>query len=63
MKNVYDMVTGEFIVDEPSHSSELYSEYGYREDTLLQLQLVEAETVDKDATMPADLAYRIFFND
>ena len=63
MKNVYDMVTGEFISDESIDKSEALSDYGYRGEHLPQLQLVTAESVEKDARMPADLAYRIFFND
>lgn len=63
MKNVYDMVTGEFIVDEPTITSGNLSDDGYRENHLVQLQLVTVESLDKDVRMPADLAYRIFFND
>ena len=61
MKNVYDMVTGEFINDELTFTSEK-PELGYQED-LLQLQLVEVETAERDVLLPADLAYHIFFND
>ena len=73
MKNVYNMVTGKFIDDEPTSTSSIstsatntsdsLSDDGYRENHLLQLQLVEAESSDKDVRMPADLAYHTFFND
>ena len=63
MKNVYDMVSCEFIDDEPAQSSEYPPGNGYYEDHSLQLQLVEAESTDTNARMPADLAYRIFFHD
>ncbi len=63
MKNVYDMVSGEFIEDESVPMQEVESSFDY--DTLypqavLQLQLIEQQTTSKTISLPADLALQTF---
>ena len=63
MKNVYDMVSGEFIEDEsvPMQEVESYSDYdNFSCLTALQLQTVEQQTTPKTISVPADLALQTF---
>ena len=62
MKNVYNMVSGQFIEDEPKTQSAqmpTYSAENYGA-LSLQLQTVENRYASRQHALPADLAYQTF---
>ena len=63
MKNVYDMVSGQFIEDEAYPTQNVESSFDvdcYHLQTALQLQLVEQQTTANSNTLPADLALQSY---
>jgi hypothetical protein len=63
MKNVYDMVSGEFVEDESVPMQEVVSTINHDDfyhQSALQLQLVEQQTSSKSISLPADLALQTF---
>jgi hypothetical protein len=63
MKNVYDMVSGEFIEDESVPMQEVDSSLeddNFYHQSALQLQLVEQQTFSTTISLPADLALQTF---
>ena len=63
MKIVYDMVSGEFIDDEPVPMQEVESSFNddnFYHQSALQLQLVEQQTSSATIHLPADLALQTF---
>ena len=63
MKNVYDMVSGEFIEDDSVPMQEVESSYeddNFYYQSALQLQLVEQQTSSTTISLPADLALQTY---
>ena len=63
MKNVYDMVSGEFIEDESVPMQEVESSFdddNFHPQSTLQLQLVEQQNTSTTISLPADLALQTF---
>ena len=63
MKNVYDMVSGEFIEDDSVPMKEVESSYeddNFYYQSALQLQLVEQQTSSTTINLPADLALQTY---
>ena len=63
MKNVYDMVSGEFIEDESVPMQEVESSFddgNFYPQSALQLQLVEQQNSSRTISLPADLALQTF---
>jgi len=63
MRNVYDMVSGEFIEDESVPTQEVessFDEVNFYQQPALQLQLVEQQISSKTISLPADLALQTF---
>ena len=63
MKNVYDMVSGEFIEDDSVPMQEVGSSYddnNFYPQSTLQLQLVEQHSPSTTICLPADLALQTF---
>lgn len=65
MAIIYDMVSGQFINDEPVFSSQPSYELDVAryDETRLQLVPVSTESSSNKFKLPADLAYQAFFTD